>query len=305
MKGFIKLPRSFLQWEWWNRQPHQSLFLWLLLKAHITDQRVQGILVRRGSVLTTWNELQKVIGCSTGALSRALNDLFYSGEIITKAERRKTLITICHYEDYNGNDNSLWSDSGAFAERSRSDTHLYKGEIENEKDIYSACARGSSDDGFVSDSDCRAWMQRFNRIAAAFGAPQADKLTATRILKIQQRVREWGRGSVDIMFQKLEQSAYFFAEGSHGFRGDFTNLWASDTYTRVIEGGFVPKKNTEKKAQQPQQPPTRSWLDEYQPGEESQEERQERLRRHCRAFFGVQESKVAPGGDKEEQIQTL
>ncbi len=310
MKGFIKLPRSFLQWEWWNRQPHLSLFLWLLIKAHITDQKIQGILVRRGSVLTTWNELQNATGCSRGALSRALKDLLDSGEIITRTDCKKTVIIICHYEDYNGGDNTLWTDSGLTADCQRTDTHLIKGEIENEKDIYSASARDFSDDGFVSESDCRAWMRRYNRIAAAFGAPPADKLTDKRILKIQQRVRERGRGSVDIMFQRLEQSAYFFADGSHGFRGDFTNLWSSNTYTRVIEGNFIPNKppcppHQRQEAPKEEKPPTGSWLDDYHEEKRATpSERQQQMRQYAREHPDSYVAKMVADWDKEKQVQT-
>lgn len=247
MKGFIKIPRDFIEWEWWNRQPHHALFEWLLIKARVVDQKVQGIIVRRGSVLTTWRDLQQVIGCSTGALSRALRDLSDSGEIIVRTEQRKTLVTICHYEDYNGNDDMFWSDNGTKTEQKRSNTPLYKGERENESYIYSACAQGSSDDGFVSVYDCRLWMQRYNKIAASFGAKQADKLSDTRRIAIQRRVRARGRGSVDAMFAQLEKSAHFFNDGSRGFRGDFTNLWSDDVYTKVCEGYYIPQKQCEER----------------------------------------------------------
>lgn len=242
MKGFIKLPRDFVEWEWWGRVPHHFLFEWLLIKAKVHDQKVAGVMVRRGSVLTTWTEMQAAVDCSVGSLSRALKDLSECGEITTRTERRKTIVTICHYEDYNGNDNELWSDSGVIAERKRSEPPLYKGEQENENNIYSAYARESLEDGFVTDADCRLWMARYNKIAVSFGAPVAEQLNTKRQMYIAQRVREKGRGSIDTMFKQLEQSAYFFGDGSRGFRGDFTNLWTADVFTKVCEGYYIPKK---------------------------------------------------------------
>lgn len=247
MKGFIKIPRDFIEWEWWNRQPHHALFEWLLVKARVIDKKVQGIIVRRGSVVTTWRELQQAVGCSTGALSRALRDLSDSGEIIVRTEQRKTLVTICHYEDYNGNEETIWSDNGAKVEQKWSNTPLYKGERENENYIYSACAQDLADDGFASVYDCRLWMQRYNKIAASFGAKQADKLSDTRRIAIQRRVRARGRGSVDAMFAQLEKSAHFFNDGSRGFRGDFTNLWSDDVYTKVCEGYYIPRNQCDER----------------------------------------------------------
>lgn len=241
MKGFIKLPRDFIEWEWWGRVPHHFLFEWLLIKAKVHDQKVAGVMVRRGSVLTTWSEMQNAVGCTRGSLSRALNDLLECGEITTRTDCRKTIVTICHYEDYNGGTDTLWTDNGLITDRWRTDTPIYNREQKNEKDIYSAYARESLEDGFVTDADCRLWMARYNKIAASFGAPVAEQLNTKRQMYIAQRVRERGRGSVDTMFQKLEQSAYFFGDGSRGFRGDFTNLWTSDVYAKVCEGYYIPK----------------------------------------------------------------
>lgn len=246
MKGFIKLPRDFLQWEWWGRLPHHLLFEWLLIKAHVTDQKVQGMMVRRGSVLTTWSEMEKAVGCSRGSLSRAIKDLSECGEIVTRTDCRNTLVTVCHYEDYNGDSRTLWTDSGLIADCKRTDTPIYKGEIENieNEDIYSA--RAQIDDFFVSEYDCRQWMQQYNQIAASFGAKPADQLNSKRRLLIGQRVRERGRGSVDVLFQQLARSAYFFGEGSRGYRGDFTNLWTQDVYTKVCEGYYIPQAKSKR-----------------------------------------------------------
>lgn len=283
MKGFIKLPRDFVEWEWWNRQPHHPLFEWLLVKARVDDRKIQGTIVRRGSLLTSWNEMQQAVGCSRGALSRALKDLSECGEIITRTDCKKTVVTICHYEDYNGYSNTLWTDCGLIADCERTDTPIIKREQENEKDIYSACAQGFSDDGFVSDGDCRQWMQRYNKIAAGYGAAPAEQLNTKRRLYIQQRVRERGRGAVDVMFQKLEQSAYFFADGSRGFRGDFTNLWTADVFAKVCEGYFIPRKKEEKAAAAAPQHsgPAVPWTESYvrEPQGQSREEWERQMRR--------------------------
>ena len=278
MKGYIKLPRDFLEWEWWGRWPHHLLFEWLLIKARIYDKKVQGVIVRRGSVLTTWRDIQEAVGCSTGTLSRALKDLSESQEIIIRTEQRKTLITICHYEDYQGDNSQLWSNSGATAEQQRSNTPIYKEERKNEKDIYSAHAH--DDNGFVSDSDCRLWMQRYNAIAASFGAKPADQLNTKRRLLISQRVRERGRGSVDILFQQLEQSVYFFGDGSRGFRGDFTNLWTLDVYTKVCEGYYVPAAKKTEARPKPQRTQEDAGAHVYQE-KQSREDYEQEMRRYA------------------------
>lgn len=248
MSGWIKLPRDFLEWQWWHSGNHVRLFLWLYIKAEVTDRRRGNYVIRRGSVLTTWSEMQEAVGIGSGTLGRILNDFKNAGVCITKAECKKTIVTICKYEDYNNDSGGLWSDSGVIAECKRSVPPIINKNREYEKDIYSA---REDSDGFVTDADCQAWLQRYNRIARERGYQPCTGITTKRRLYITQRVREKGRGSVDLMFERLAESDYFFSDGSHGFRGDFTNLWTADVYTKVIEGFYIPMRK--KPGPQPQQ----------------------------------------------------
>lgn len=299
---FVKLHDDWLEWEWWGRWPHHPLFEWLLIKARVYDQRIQGIAVRRGSVLTTWGEMQKAVGCSRGTLSRALRDLSECGEIITISDCQKTIVTVCHYEDYNGSSGELWTANGLQTDCKRTATPIIKEESKNEKDIYSAYAQGfPGDDGFVSDTDCRQWMQRYNHIAASFGAKSADQLNTKRRMYIVQRVRERGRGSVDVMFRQLERSAHFFGDGSHGFRGDFTNLWTADVYTKVCEGYYIPKQK-ETKGTQEKKPAGQGVFTTDEPaGRQPREEWRRQMFEAARKDPGGAAAKVVASWSKEEQ----
>lgn len=251
MNGFIKMPRDFLEWEWWGRVPHHFLFEWLLINARVDDRRVKGIVVRRGSLLTTWNEMQQAVGCSRGTLSRALSDLSDSGEILIRTDCKKTLITICHYEHYNGNGVSLWTENGLKTDCERTAPPIINREKENEENnIYSAHGDYADDDGFVTEADCRLWMRRYSEIAVRYGVGEGDlprQLNAARSQKIRILVRERGRGSVDAMFARLAESPYYFLQGSGSFRGDFTKLWSPSVFDMVLEGSFVPRKAKEAK----------------------------------------------------------
>ena len=118
MSKFFKVYDEFVQdWEWWNYYPHHPLFEWLLTRAKVRDTKVRGTLVRRGSVLTTWNEMQQAVSneqhkCSRGTLSRALEDLKASGDITLIADCKKTVITICKYDCYCGREDDFWTANG-------------------------------------------------------------------------------------------------------------------------------------------------------------------------------------------------
>lgn len=273
MSKFFKVYDEFVQdWEWWNYYPHHPLFEWLLTRAKVRDTKVRGTLVRRGSVLTTWNEMQQAVSneqhkCSRGTLSRALEDLKASGDITLIADCKKTVITICKYDCYCGRKDDIWTANGLQTDCKRTAPPIINKSIEN-KYIYSAHETVDVDDGFVTESDCRLWMQRYTEIARSFGLADSDlpqQLTAARRQKIGLCVRERGRGTVDAMFQRLAESAYYFDQGSRGFRGDFTNLWSPSVFDKVLEGSFVPRaKKEEKERRQSSQAKGSVTENEYQ-----------------------------------------
>ena len=59
IESWIKLFREFLNWEWFHKSEMVHLFIWLLLKANVTEQRWQGHVVKRGQVLTTYKEMEQ------------------------------------------------------------------------------------------------------------------------------------------------------------------------------------------------------------------------------------------------------
>lgn len=246
MSGWVKLPRDFLEWQWWHSGNHVRLFLWLYIKAEVTDRRRGNHIIRRGSVLTSWSEMQEAVGITRGTLGRILGDFKNAGVCITKTDCQNTIVTLCKYDEYNKDNMELWTTNGLRTDYERTAPPIINKNEEYKNDIYSA---REDSDVFVTDADCQAWLRRYNGIAQRHGYPPCTGITTKRRLYITQRVREKGRGSVDIMFERLAESDYFFADGSHGFRGDFTNLWTADVYAKVIEGYYIPRRK--KQEQEP------------------------------------------------------
>ena len=283
MSRFWKMHDDFVEWEWWNVYPHHPLFEWLLTKAKVQDCRVRGIVVRRGSLVTTYDEMQRAVSnechkCSRGTLSRALKDLQASGDLTLIADYQKTVVTICHYEIFNGTGEGLWTANGLQTDCKRTATPIINKNKEY-KDIYSADeGLDFDDDGIVTENDCRMWMRRYNEIARKYDVADKDlaqQLTDTRKRIIGQCVRLRGRGTVDAMFARLADSYYYFQQGSKGFRGDFTKLWSPKVFDMVLEGSFVPRQ--QKKEEKPQQQKAKETVEAYEFEARPRQERKAQL----------------------------
>lgn len=99
-ESWIKIYRRFLDWEWYGKSEMVHLFLHLLLKANVEDKRWQGIVIKRGQLVTGRGSLIVETGISERTIRTCLQKLQETGEITVEASNRFSLITICNYDSY-------------------------------------------------------------------------------------------------------------------------------------------------------------------------------------------------------------
>lgn len=98
--GWIKVHRKIVDWEWWSDHNTTRLFMYLLLMATHEDIRHQGIVIKRGQLVTSRAKLSLATGISERSIRTSLENLKTTNEITIKSTNRFTIITICKYEDY-------------------------------------------------------------------------------------------------------------------------------------------------------------------------------------------------------------
>ena len=99
-KGFIKLYRSVLEWEWFNDANTFRLFMYCLLKANYTDTTWRGIEIKRGSFISSYNKLSAYTGLTTQQVRTSLNKLIITGEVTHKSHSKYSVIEVNNYEQY-------------------------------------------------------------------------------------------------------------------------------------------------------------------------------------------------------------
>lgn len=98
--GFIVLHRSFLEWEWYSNINTSRLFLHLLLLANHQDVEWQGMIIRRGELVTSVSKLSKETGLTDKQIRVALEHLKRTGEVATKGANKYTLINIVNWRKF-------------------------------------------------------------------------------------------------------------------------------------------------------------------------------------------------------------
>ncbi len=99
-KGFIKLFRTILDWEWFCDVNACHLFIYCLLKANFQDKVWRGKKIERGTFITSYNTISEETGLSRQNIKTALKKLT---KLIThKSTNRNTIISIKNYDNYCG-----------------------------------------------------------------------------------------------------------------------------------------------------------------------------------------------------------
>ena len=99
-KGFIKLYRSLLTWEWHDDPNTMTLFIHCLLLANYRDNKWHGIDVPRGSFVSSIASLAKITGLSEKSVRTAIKHLKEAGNLASKSTNKYTLFTVQNYDLY-------------------------------------------------------------------------------------------------------------------------------------------------------------------------------------------------------------
>ena len=91
----VTLQSSLLDWEWVSCPETLALWVHILLRASNEDRRWRGILIPKGSVMTTLAELAEASGLSVWQVRVSLKRLVSTSDITLKSTNKFTLITIC------------------------------------------------------------------------------------------------------------------------------------------------------------------------------------------------------------------
>lgn len=97
---WIKIYDKMLDWEWMKKPNMVSLWIHLLLKANVTDKNWQGIVVPRGSLVTSISSLAEQVGITPRQTRCLISVLQMSNQVSLKSTNKWTMITICNYDSY-------------------------------------------------------------------------------------------------------------------------------------------------------------------------------------------------------------
>lgn len=98
--GWIKIHRSIKEWEWYGVPEVVVVWIHILVNANMKDLKWKGMMIPRGSFVTSFAQLSKETGLSVQQVRTCIERLKSTNEITTKSTNKWTIVTVCKYNDY-------------------------------------------------------------------------------------------------------------------------------------------------------------------------------------------------------------
>lgn len=98
--GWIHLFRKFIDWEWYDCPNVKIVFLHCLLMANHKTGKWQGITIKRGQFISSYEKIAAANGLTSRQVRYALDKLKTTREIVTQTTNLYTLITVNNYDLY-------------------------------------------------------------------------------------------------------------------------------------------------------------------------------------------------------------
>ena len=96
-EGFVKLPRDFISWRWFDDANVVKLYIYLLLNAAFKPTEWKNETLEKGQLITGRKKLSKALGISESMVTRILKKLEATGDISLKSNNKYTVVTLLNW----------------------------------------------------------------------------------------------------------------------------------------------------------------------------------------------------------------
>lgn len=257
MNGWYKQSRSYPERPWFKDAQMVQLYDYLKSVAYVTDGIYNGVTIRRGSCPTTRAEMMEATGMSYKKVDRCLCALKNFGEIIVKGNNRFTVVTICDYDGSQTSDtlfdtnleqprNNQGDSQGITGDTTEGTTHLLTKEGRRKNNLISLNQPYKNERESVAYEIKKRYNETFKGVL-----PPLMRLSTLMRLSCEECVNRFGRQSVDLVFEQIQQEPFSQGKGKSrtGFIADFSFIFTPTNYQKYLERAALRKQKL-----QPSQP---------------------------------------------------
>lgn len=235
MQGYIKLHRQITEWEWYKDIPVRVLFEHCLLKANHTEKKWQGLLIKKGSFVTSYEKLSIETGLSYKQVRTALNKLKRTGEVAHQTTSQYSIISVKNWSKFQiegSQEGSQRADEGQSKGSQRATNNNDKN-VKNEKNVYLLEQKTKKIDPYTN-SYIRLFKDEYKKV---FGKQlYLDNKQCNKICELSADIEEFEK-TIPLALSKLKNIDF----GFDNYTPDVNWLLKDSNYTAVLNGVYDAK----------------------------------------------------------------
>ena len=98
--SWLKLPRTFTSWRWYQDSNTVHAFLYLLLQANVKENHYKTLTILPGQLVTSFAKITEDTGLSTRNVRTSLRRLKETKDIKISSNNKGTIVTITDFEQF-------------------------------------------------------------------------------------------------------------------------------------------------------------------------------------------------------------
>lgn len=227
--GWIKLHRKLLEWEWYDDVNVRIVFLHCLLKANYEDKKWKGIIIKRGSFISSISNLSTEIGITEQKLRTAIKKLKLTNEIASESTNSNTVFTVIRYNLY------------------QSDNEPNNKPVTNEQQTNNKQITTTKESNKIKSKEINnntvpeGVVEYYNGVCV--NLPKVIKLNSTRKKLILNRLKEHSKDEVKKVIDLTAESNFLNGKNTNGWTASFDWIMNKGNFIKILEGNYINKQH--------------------------------------------------------------
>lgn len=225
--GFVKIYRSMLKWEWYDDINTKVVFLHLLLTVSIEDSKWHGIMVKRGSRVSSYTILAKETKLTERQVRTSISHLEMTGELTRHKHPNFTVFTVNNYDKFQ-------QVTGETTEQRQGNDKATTGHRQQYKKV-------KEDKRNKEDITVNQIVDLYHEICKSY--PKLRTLSEKRRKAIQARLRVYSINDFKTIFEYAQDSDFLKGSNNVNWSADFDWMMQDANFAKILEGKYNGKRN--------------------------------------------------------------
>jgi len=213
------------------------------MTANFCDKEWHDITILRGQLVTSRQRLALETGLTEKVVRRCLKSLEKTGEIIVQSTNKYSLITVCHYSDYQGdmsNKGQQRTGKGPSDGQPRAINKKFKERKNGDTSLRSVSPSPCP----LTDGDKNinhvAFMEFFNRTIQQYQSqiPTITQITPKRRTALNARAKEFGKEALRKAVINAATAPVLNGATDKPFVASFDWIFRPNNFPKVLEGNY-------------------------------------------------------------------